>query len=176
MPYAACPTNYTPSTPNQSSQSDIERAERDLLAALSPEILPHYSNTAFNSAMTSDTNIQLPLTNGQWRVGVATRLLEGIARQQAHDYPMPLKRPDSETLNHDIPDNGSNGLPSQDKEMPNVDDFQPPNEDELSGECTIQLAELPRRTVPASQPSRIAKQAAKSYRARQNRPRIRVFR
>ena len=126
--------------------------------------------------MTSDTSIQLPLTNGQWRVGAATKLLEEIARQQEHDYPMPLKRPDSETLNHDISDNGSNELPSQDKEMPNVDDFQPPNEDELSGECTIQLAELPRRTVPASQPSRIAKQAAKSYRARQNRPRIRVFR
>jgi hypothetical protein len=176
MPYAACPTNYTPSTPNQSSQSDFERVERDLLAALSPEILPHYSNTAPNSAMTSDTRIQLPLTNGQWRVGVATRLLKEIAGQQKHDYPMPLRRPSSEIFDHDIPDNGSNELPSQDTEMPNVDDFQPPNDDELSGECTIQLAELLRRTVPASQLSRIAKQAAKSHRARQNRPHIRVFR
>jgi hypothetical protein len=176
MPYAACPTNYTPSPPNQSSQSDIERVERDFLTALSLEILPHYSNAALNSAMTSDTHIQLPLTNGQWRVEVATRLLEEIAGEQEHDYPMPLKRPDSEIFECDILHDGSNELPSQDTEMPNVDDFQPPNEDELSGECTIQLAELLRRTKPASQLSRIAKQATKSYRARQNRPHIRVFR
>jgi hypothetical protein len=171
MPYSAFPTNYTPPTPNQSSQSDIKRVERDLLAALSSEILPHYSNTALNSAMTSDTRIQLPLS-----VGVATRLLEEIAGQQEHDYPMPLKRPDSEIFGHDIRDNGSNELPSQDTEMPNVDDFQPPNENELSGEFTVQLAELLHRTVPASQLSRIAKQAAKSHRARRNRPHIRVFR
>jgi hypothetical protein len=146
------------------------------LAALSPEILPHYSNTALDSAMTSDTHIQLPLTNGRWLVGVATRLLEKIAGQQEHDHSMPLKRPDSEIFDHHIPDTGSNELPSQDTEMPNVDDFQPPNEDELRGECTIQLAELLRRTVSASQLSCIAKQAAKSHRARQNRPHIRVFR
>lgn len=176
MPYAACPTNYAPSTPNQSGQSGIERVERDLLTALSPENLPPYSNTSLNSAMTSDTRIQLPLTSGQWRVGVATRLLEEIAGHQQYDYPMPLKRPDSEIFDHDIPDNGSNELPSQDTEMLSVDDFQPPNEDELSGESTIKLAELLRRTVPTSQLSSIAKQAAKSHRARHNRPHIRVFR
>jgi hypothetical protein len=147
MPYSAYLIDYTATTPNQSSQSDIKRVERDLLTALSSETLPHYSNTALSSAMTSDTRIQFPLSFF-----------------------------DSEIFGHDILDDGLNEVPSQDIDMPNVDDFQPPSENELSGKFTVQLAELLCRTVPVSQLSPIAKQAAKSYRARGNRPHIRVFR
>jgi hypothetical protein len=148
--------------------------ERELLALLA--LSPQYSNIATTSAKVAATRIVLPPTNGQSHIGVTTGLPDEIAGQQQYTNSVTLEGPETETFGNDNPDDRPTPLPGQDTEMPYINDYQPPGNHEMDGECTLQLAEFLRRIMPASQLSRMAKQAAQTHRARRNRHHGRVFR